>query len=102
MLYRLRQTRGEPYLTGNWIGSDGRPVALSPKTADMIPTSTTEVAGRRLPTGWRIIIRDRGMIIDTVPLNPASWMGTRFSYWEGPVSFTGTHRGVGYLEMTGY
>ncbi|WP_347262859.1 lipocalin-like domain-containing protein [Nitrobacter sp.] len=102
MLYRLRQTRGEPYLTGNWIGSDGRPVALSPKTADMIPTSTTEVAGRRLPTGWRIIIRDRGMIIDTVPLNPASWMGTRFSYWEGPVSFAGTHRGVGYLEMTGY
>ena len=29
-------------------------------------------------------------------------MGTSFPYWEGPVSFTGTHRGVGYLEMTGY
>ena len=24
------------------------------------------------------------------------------SYWEGAVAFSGTHRGVGYLEMTGY
>jgi predicted secreted hydrolase len=25
-----------------------------------------------------------------------------FAYWEGPVSFRGSHSGVGYLEMTGY
>ena len=30
------------------------------------------------------------------------WMGTGFSYWEGPISFAGTHDGVGYLELTGY
>jgi predicted secreted hydrolase len=29
-------------------------------------------------------------------------MGTGFSYWEGPISFAGSHSGVGYLEMTGY
>jgi predicted secreted hydrolase len=29
-------------------------------------------------------------------------MGTGFSYWEGPISFSGSHAGVGYLEMTGY
>ena len=68
----------------------------------MIPTVTTEVADRILPTSWRIVVPDRALTIETVPLNPKSWMGTRFSYWEGPVSFTGTHHGVGYLEMTGY
>jgi predicted secreted hydrolase len=29
-------------------------------------------------------------------------MGTSFPYWEGPISFAGSHAGVGYLEMTGY
>jgi predicted secreted hydrolase len=29
-------------------------------------------------------------------------MGTGISYWEGPISFAGSHAGVGYLEMTGY
>ena len=29
-------------------------------------------------------------------------MGTSFPYWEGPISFSGSHAGVGYLEMTGY
>ena len=24
------------------------------------------------------------------------------SYWEGAVSYSGSSRGVGYLEMTGY
>ncbi|MEL7117023.1 MAG: lipocalin family protein, partial [Pseudomonadota bacterium] len=24
------------------------------------------------------------------------------SYWEGPVTATGSHPGRGYLEMTGY
>jgi predicted secreted hydrolase len=23
-------------------------------------------------------------------------------YWEGPVTISGSHAGVGYLEMTGY
>ena len=35
-------------------------------------------------------------------LNARSWMGTSFPYWEGPISFRGSHSGVGYLEMTGY
>jgi len=37
-----------------------------------------------------------------MPLNPQSWMNTLYPYWEGPVSFDGTHAGRGYLEMTGY
>ena len=24
------------------------------------------------------------------------------SYWEGAVTYEGTHKGLGYLEMTGY
>jgi predicted secreted hydrolase len=42
------------------------------------------------------------LAIECRPLNPRSWMGTSFPYWEGPISFAGSHTGLGYLEMTGY
>lgn len=60
------------------------------------------VAGRRVPVRWRVIVKSRHLDIETEPLHAQSWMGTAFAYWEGPVRFTGTHAGVGYLEMTGY
>ena len=35
-------------------------------------------------------------------LNKNAYVDTVIPYWEGPVSFTGSHKGFGYLEMTGY
>jgi predicted secreted hydrolase len=64
--------------------------------------ASTDIAGRKLPTAWRIDIPSRGLHIESTPLNPRSWMGTSFPYWEGPIHFQGSHAGVGYLEMTGY
>jgi predicted secreted hydrolase len=55
-----------------------------------------------LPVEWQIAIPSRSLSIACKPLNPKAWMGTGFSYWEGPISFAGTHDGVGYLELTGY
>jgi predicted secreted hydrolase len=102
MLFRLRQTQGKHFLSGNWIGADGQATELPSSAIEMTPTVMTEVTDRKLPTSWRIVIPSRGLKIDTIPLNPRSWMGTSFPYWEGPISFTGSHKGVGYLEMTGY
>ena len=62
----------------------------------------SEIEGRKVPTGWRVTIPAHGFAIETVPLNARSWMGTSFAYWEGPISFRGSHAGLGYLELTGY
>jgi predicted secreted hydrolase len=35
-------------------------------------------------------------------INEDAWMATSVPYWEGQVTVTGTHTGIGYLEMTGY
>jgi predicted secreted hydrolase len=102
MLFRLRHADGKHFLAGNWIGSDGRSQPLDPHDIVMTPTAQTRVAGRDVPTAWRIAIPSRKLAIATVPLNPQSWMDTRFKYWEGPISVSGSHSGVGYLEMTGY
>ena len=102
MLFRLRQSDGGDYFAGNWITQDGRSTQIPPNSIAMKQTKLSDVEGRKVPTSWSVAIADRNFKIDTVPLNPKSWMGTRFAYWEGPITFQGSHKGVGYLEMTGY
>jgi predicted secreted hydrolase len=102
MLYRLRQKDGHNDLYGNWIEPDGRSIEIAAADNSMTPTILTELEGRKIPTAWRIAIPSRSLTIECVPLNPRSWMGTSFPYWEGPISFKGSHAGLGYLEMTGY
>jgi predicted secreted hydrolase len=102
MLYRLRQKDGHNDLFGNWIEPDGHSIEIASAANSMTPTVLTDVEGRKVPTGWNIIIPAHGLRIETTPLNAKSWMGTSFPYWEGPISFRGSHTGVGYLEMTGY
>lgn len=102
MLYRLRGRDGVAYVSGNWIAPDASSVQLSSREITATPLAMSAVAGRQMPKSWRITVASRGIEIVTTPLNPQSWMATRFPYWEGPIGFSGSHSGVGYLEMTGY
>jgi predicted secreted hydrolase len=102
MLYRLRQKDGKDYPFGNWIFADGRTQMIAGNDIEMTPKAMADVAGRKLPVQWQITIPSRSLSITCKPLNPKAWMGTGFSYWEGPINFAGTHNGVGYLELTGY
>ncbi|MGV7212760.1 lipocalin-like domain-containing protein [Bradyrhizobium sp. UFLA05-112] len=102
MLYRLRQKDGKDDPFGNWISPDGRTQQIFAADIRMTPRGWAEVAGRKLPVEWQIVVPSRSLTITCKPLNPAAWMGTGFSYWEGPISFSGSHDGVGYLELTGY
>jgi predicted secreted hydrolase len=102
MLYRIRKTDGSSYCTGNWISPDSTSEQLPPSEIEMLPTAFTEVGTRKIPTAWRIKISSHLLSIECNAFNPQSWMGTSFPYWEGPISFSGTHVGVGYLELTGY
>jgi predicted secreted hydrolase len=102
MLYQLRQKDGREALLGNWITPDGRSAEIKHAGNSLTPLAATDIGGRKIPTSWRVNLPARGLSIETTPLNPRSWMGTGFSYWEGPISFAGSHTGIGYLEMTGY
>lgn len=102
MVYRLRETSGQHYVTGNWIGADGSSERLAPGRISMTPTGRATVAeGREMDVRWRVEIPDKGIDIQTRPLNPRAWNALSTAYWEGPVSFEGSHSGEGYLEMTG-
>ncbi|PPD43475.1 MAG: iron ABC transporter permease [Methylocystis sp.] len=100
MLFRLRGARD--YLSGNWIAPDGATRLLAPGDIALEPLSQSAVGGHYIPTRWRVQVKSRSLDIVTAPLNPASWNGGTSAYWEGPISFSGSQNGEGYLEMTGY
>ncbi|MBL4667592.1 MAG: iron ABC transporter permease [Sneathiella sp.] len=102
MVFRLRGQDGDFYYSGSWINADGALEPLGPEQIEFLPTEISELADRNIPVEWSLTVRHKNFKVQTVPLNSNSWMNTRFPYWEGPVYFTGTHSGVGYLEMTGY
>lgn len=102
MLFRLRSADGGAFRAGTWIRPDGMPETLASDDIVLTPLSEHSVGGRTLPVAWKVEVRSRGLAIETKALNAESWMATRFPYWEGPVTFAGSHAGQGYLEMTGY
>ncbi|MDG3041518.1 lipocalin-like domain-containing protein [Roseicyclus marinus] len=102
MGFSLRQTDGTAYTAATWIGADGVTESYPDGALVMTPLARSEVAGRMVPTEWRVELADQGLDITTTPLNEQSWMDVSVSYWEGPIRMTGTHAGRGYLEMTGY
>lgn len=101
MGFRLRDG-GAGYTSATWIAADGTPSPLPAGALSVSPLTQAEVAGRTMPVGWRLILPSRGLDITTTAINPQAWMATRTPYWEGPITFTGSHAGRGYLEMTGY
>ncbi len=102
MGYRLRARNAPPYTVATWIAPDGTPTPYEAGHLAAEPLGTTEVAGRMVPTAWRLTLAARTLDVTIAALNPQSWMATTVAYWEGPVRATGSHPGRGYLEMTGY
>ncbi|MCL6282068.1 iron ABC transporter permease [Ruegeria sp. 2012CJ41-6] len=101
MAFRLRGGRGD-FTSGTWIGADGSATPLPDGLIEVVPLDLTGVAGREVPTRWRLTLPDKALSVEIEALNPQAWMATSFPYWEGPVRVTGSHDGKGYLEMTGY
>ncbi|MCW2272486.1 iron ABC transporter permease [Rhodoblastus acidophilus] len=102
MLFRMRDASAPDFRAGTWIAANGAPQKLARDDIALTPLAETKVAGRTLPTRWRLQVKSRGLDIETAPVNAASFMATSIPYWEGPITLQGSHAGKGYLEMTGY
>ena len=109
MAFRLRATSGD-FTSGTWITAQGTTLPLRHGQLQLQPLNTHNVAGRTLPTQWRLRlpaqqheqVTTAQTDLTIQALNPNSWMDVSLPYWEGPVTVAGSHKGQGYLEMTGY
>ncbi len=102
MGFRLRQMDGGVFTSGTWILPDGTATPMANGVFTAEPMELSNTYGRDIPTTWRVSVPERGMDVTVSALNPDAWMDVSVPYWEGPVTITGSHDGVGYLEMTGY
>lgn len=102
MLFDLRKQDGsiDPFSSGTFIDAAGRARHL--KRADF-SLEPLKLRGK-YPVSWRIRVPSLGVdLICRAALDDQELHGANGpSYWEGAVTYEGTHKGVGYLEMTGY
>lgn len=106
MFYRLRRQDGtiEPRSHGSLLHTNGTVSALPLGAVQLhdIQWWRSPASGRRYPSGWRLTVADHEIDLFVRPrLQQQEWRG-RFPYWEGAVSISGTHTGLGYVELTGY
>ena len=90
------------YTSATWIAANGTATALPDGAFAAKPLAKHNVAGRNVPVEWRVRLPDKNVDVTVKALNRNAWMATSVAYWEGPVVFSGSHGGFGYLEMTGY
>ncbi|WP_298835778.1 lipocalin-like domain-containing protein [uncultured Roseobacter sp.] len=102
MGFTLHDSETGDFTAATWIASDGTPTPYPNGAFQSRPLETAQVAGRDVPVVWQVLLPDKGIDVTVRALNPQAWMDTSVSYWEGPVTITGSHPGRGYLEMTGY
>ena len=56
----------------------------------------------RYPIHWRIEVPSLQLQLDCRAVLDDQELKGRTTYWEGAVDYSGSAKGVGYLEMTGY
>ena len=100
------QEPGADYRSGTWINPQGDATPLANTDIIMTPLTTSTVAGREIPTRWRLEVPSAGVDINVEAPYANRWMTTSVPYWEGEVQISdrasGEPLGEGYLEMTGY
>ncbi|MBE0490281.1 MAG: iron ABC transporter permease, partial [Halomonas sp.] len=107
MAFQLRGggEAGGDYRSGTWISPEGEPRALAPEELILTPQATSSVAGREVPTRWRLEVPAAGLDLVVEAPHAERWMETSVPYWEGEVIArdrdSGERLGAGYLEMTG-
>jgi predicted secreted hydrolase len=107
MLYQMRRDDGtaDPASSGTFVAADGTATHLRAKDFAMTSSGTwkSEKTGAIYPVRWRVQVPSRVMDIVVGPvLNDQELALAPLIYWEGAVDVSGSAKGVGYLELTGY
>ena len=99
MGFRLQQADGNNFTSATWITPDGETTPYSDGALVATPLATND---SDVPVRWRVELPAQGVDVTVSAINDNAWMATSVPYWEGPVTVSGSHAGIGYLEMTGY
>lgn len=104
MLFQLRSQTDQQasFYSGRRMFADGSGRNIASKDIQLEVASWHTLDSVRYPVAWQITIASEDINIQTQALNPAAKVPLSVSYWEGPVIISGSHKGEGYMELTGY
>ena len=110
MLYLLRREDGSPAAVsaGTLVAADGtsRSLSLADFAVEVTDRWRSPHTGAEYPAGWRVRVPSAALDLRVAPPVPDCELDTSASvdvtYWEGPVRFSGSHAGGGYVELVGY
>ena len=102
MLFELRHADGsiDPYSSGTFIDAAGKPRHLRQSDFTLQPVAKWG----KYPVEWHIRVPSLNIDLTCRPILREQELKSKSgpSYWEGAVDYSGTQKGSGYLEMTGY
>jgi len=99
-LFRLRGDNSD--WQAALVGSAGERLPLeSPPTMKVIEWWTSD-DGVRYPLRWQLQLKHPTLALEIQPTLADQEMNHIIRYWEGAVRISGSHSGVGYMELTGY
>ncbi|QYK12330.1 carotenoid 1,2-hydratase [Shewanella rhizosphaerae] len=101
MLFQLR-SKGDSFYSARRMFADGSGRNIKSSGITMKATEWQKIDGANYPIAWQIAIPSEQLNLSVSPLNPDSLMPLSVRYWEGPIQVSGSHRGQGYMELTGY
>lgn len=109
MLYVLRRSDGSTdFGSGTLVAADGsvRYLDASAFSTSSQGTWSSPQSGAVYPARWSVRVPSEGIAIEVVPLAAAqenvSKLVPKMFYWEGAVRVSGTSKGRGFVELTGY
>jgi predicted secreted hydrolase len=105
MLFELRRKDGspsgqssDPYSSGTFINARGVARHLRRDEFTLQPLSYWH----KYPIAWRLRVPSLNIDLTSRAIMPDQELRGSTNYWEGAVDYSGTQKGIGYLEMTGY
>jgi predicted secreted hydrolase len=103
MLFELRRKDGtiDPYSSATYVDAAGKAHHLTARDFHLTPLEKWT----RYPIHWKIEVPSLQILLDCRAAVDNQELRTSQGgspYWEGAVNYSGSARGVGYLEMTGY
>jgi predicted secreted hydrolase len=105
MFYQLRTRQGgvHDFSRGILVQPDGSVLKLQPQRVTLMPLRYWQASdGTRYPVDWRLQVADYGLDLEVRAALDDQMMDHTVHYWEGAVDVSGSQRGRGYLELSGY
>jgi predicted secreted hydrolase len=102
MLFNMRHQQSQDFWSGTLITKNGKTIHLSEQDIQGKVAKQNKVEGRLLPLYWSIQLPKHQIDIQIAPMQTNQWNPGIFSYYEGGTVISGSHSGVGFIELTGY